>query len=487
MATSCIDGNSNDNCWCVIASILRARNQMGALVPAVGHIVGRLLWKMMKMAFEVGRDTLRAREQLGALASASTTASCRRFVAVAGSGDDVTMTATATTALVTWGHVLARLVWDMVVSTARVFVFLVDETSQGGHYDERCLCVRVSPLLLSVVGEIQDRALVHSWLWVDDTRYLGSGDGGHDVTPPVQRWIMCSAGDPASEWRKMRDDGVAVCEEPVWFRPHSEAVNSKWFVLLGRGVGSEKVLLVHRFNNDCNRQSGFSHHKVPLDVIAECDTLRFERQRPDELLLFLLKKARSEESSIVAIVIDVEQTHSNGALCVLSTTSWASPFVGGLTSSFVLRKKSGARCFICSAYIDDPNAERVFLGFAVEETTGCVTPLASDTWLDPVNDSMFLITDRHSATYSKLSTCDCNDPTNPSKVVVTSDCLDHQTGNISSEFNQRRALGVRSGSGFLLCTAGSHLRVIEPFTGFCVLTLVFPLCSTLHTTLQFCS
>ncbi|KAH3693092.1 hypothetical protein Pelo_19934 [Pelomyxa schiedti] len=91
----------------------------------------------------------------------------------------------------------------------------------------------------------------------------------------------------------------------------------------------------------------FSHYKVPLAQIDDGDTLRgaptpisFDEQRPDELLLVAVRKSRSAETSIVALVIDVEQTHSNGALCVLSTTSWPSPFACA-TSTFVMRKKSG--------------------------------------------------------------------------------------------------------------------------------------------------
>ncbi|KAH3714181.1 hypothetical protein Pelo_19311 [Pelomyxa schiedti] len=293
-------------------------------------------------------------------------------------------------------------------------------------------------------------------MWVDDTRYLGStlhkkavecGDGGDgdgdgyggeavDVVAPMSfaRWIMCNACDVGSLWPKRRDDGVVVCEEPVWFR-RKYGANSKWLVLLGCGVGGgEKV---HRFNDDSNknRTGGFSHHKVPPEVISDGYTLesallRFDGQRPDELLLFLLRKARSAESSIIVIVIDVEQTHSNGALCICSITPWSSPFVGALISAFVMRKKSGARCFICTAFISDPNTVRSYSGnqmrgIAVEEGTGRVTPLAPHAWFDPVSDSVFLIRD---ATCNNLLICDCNDPTSPSNVVMStnSNCLDDE-------------------------------------------------------------
>ncbi|KAH3722657.1 hypothetical protein Pelo_18637 [Pelomyxa schiedti] len=275
---------------------------------------------------------------------------------------------------------------------------------------DRSLCVRVSPLLLSVVGEIQDRAPAWSTLWVDDTRYLWDRFDSDDLsevqshsgggvcaavvqprTKPVRKWRLYS---DAGLGR--RDDSVVVCEEPVGFIHECKAANSKWLVLLGRGEsGGEKVLLVHRFDRCRNMIGEFSHYKVPLDLIADGDTLRgaptpirFDGQRPDELLLVVVRKSRSADTSIVASVIDVEQTHSNGTLCVLSTTSWPSPFAC-LTSTFMMRKKSGARCFICTEHISVPRTGTEYLdgckmcGFAVEETTGRVTPLAPYTWFDP--------------------------------------------------------------------------------------------------------
>ncbi|KAH3698885.1 hypothetical protein Pelo_19721 [Pelomyxa schiedti] len=133
------------------------------------------------MEFVVGGNTLRARDQLGALASASSTTS-RRGSGSGSVGGDVTVTTaatatttatanatasatatattttTSTTTLATEGHVLARLVWDLVASTARSFVVTVDDWYET-EKDEcdtksRCLCVRVSPLLLSIVGEV---------------------------------------------------------------------------------------------------------------------------------------------------------------------------------------------------------------------------------------------------------------------------------------------------------------------------------------------
>ncbi|KAH3714548.1 hypothetical protein Pelo_18942 [Pelomyxa schiedti] len=423
-------------------------------------------------------DGLRARDQVGSLASASTTS---RFVG-GGGGDDVTVTtplanATAekTTTLGTECHVLAKLV--------------ADGENLCGDTAERCLCVRVSPLLLSIVGEIQDREPVLSYLWVDDTRYLErTFDDVEEVEsaptvswpPParvVKRWRLCSAG---SDWKQRLEDGVVVCEEPEWFRKLCGEVNSKWMVLFGYGLGGGQVLLVHRFGDSRNKIS-----EVQLDIMADGDTLegaslRFDGQRLDELIL-VLRTARFARLSTRVIAIDVEQTHSNGALCVLSITSWSIPLLFGLTPTFVMRKKSGARCFICSEYIAT-NTGRKLSGVAVEETTGCVTPLAPHAWFDPVSDSVFLIRD---ATCNNLLICDCNDPTNPSNVIITnSNCsdeaLNHQSGNNNNQMHQ--SLTVRAQSGFLLCTDGSHLRVVEPFTGFCVLTLKFPLCR--HLTLE---
>ncbi|KAH3742980.1 hypothetical protein Pelo_15613 [Pelomyxa schiedti] len=406
------------------------------------------------MEFVMGGDNnnnpvLRARDQLGALASASSTTSGRRrrraATANATADDEIATAATGTTlVLATEGHVVARMVWDLVASTARsLLVTVVGRDDWRNRAGDRSLCVRVSPLLLSVVGEIQDRAPAWSTLWVDDTRYLWDRFDSDDLsevqshsgggvcaavvqprTKPVRKWRLYS---DAGLGR--RDDGVVVCEEPVGFIHECKAANSKWLVLLGRGEsGGEKVLLVHRFDRCRNMIGEFSHYKVPLDLIADGDTLRgaptpirFDGQRPDELLLVVVRKSRSADTSIVASVIDVEQTHSNGTLCVLSTTSWPSPFAC-LTSTFVMRKKSGARCFICTQHISVPRTGTEYLdgckmcGFAVEETTGHVTPLAPYTWFDPVNDSVFLIR-APLAEHNCLLICDCNDPTNPSKVM----------------------------------------------------------------------
>ncbi|KAH3714303.1 hypothetical protein Pelo_19189 [Pelomyxa schiedti] len=208
---------------------------------------------------------------------------------------------------------------------------------------------------------------------------------------------------------------------------------------------------------------------------------RFDWQRPDELLLVVVRKARTAESSIVALVIDVEQTHSNGTLCVLSITSWASPFAC-LTSTFVMRKKSGARCFICSEHIDRGEMR----GVAVEEITGRVTPLSPYSRFDPVSDSVFLITDRLSE-HNCLFICDCNDTTNPSKVGVSS-IMSTTNSHCSDKKPPRHRRGdnfeVHAQSGLVLCTAGPHLRVIEPFSGFCVVTLTFPLFKEIRITLM---
>ncbi|KAH3722486.1 hypothetical protein Pelo_18808 [Pelomyxa schiedti] len=112
--------------------------------------------------FVMGGDNnnpvLRARDQLGALASAWRSSSVAT--------DEIATTTTSTTLVpATEGHVVARLVWDLVASTARpLLVRVIGRDYWGMRASDSSLCVRVSPLLLSVVGEIRYRPLV------DDTR-----------------------------------------------------------------------------------------------------------------------------------------------------------------------------------------------------------------------------------------------------------------------------------------------------------------------------
>ncbi|KAH3732158.1 hypothetical protein Pelo_17006 [Pelomyxa schiedti] len=339
-----------------------------------------------------------------------------------------------TTTLMAEGHVVGRLVWDLVVSTARVFVFEVQgsitvEGQTGHRRAQRCLCVRVSPLLLSMVGEVDDRAVApSSFQWVDDTRYLQHLS---------DEWVLCSAsyekvGDSST------DNGVLLCEEPV-----------------------------------------------PLDLTEEDNLVRsllnFCKQRPDELLLIVNMQKKNAKIVTAVIVFDLEQTNTTGALCVLSTTTVSSSLLCGITDACVTRKQNGARCFICTVWVLDPKSTFGILnrsGASVEEFSGHVTLLdPSFTWFQPVNDSVFFIKDN--AAYGKLLICDCNHPTSPSQVDLSSSGIRYNTRNLPSGKVWSR---VSMESGFLFCSDNSHLTVVEPFTGFCVLTLEFPLCDFLVVT-----
>ncbi|KAH3758598.1 hypothetical protein Pelo_9605 [Pelomyxa schiedti] len=395
-----------------------------------------------------------------------------------------------TTTLMAEGHVVGRLVWDLVVSTARVFVFEVKgsitvEGQTGHRRAQRCLCVRVSPLLLSMVGEIDDRAVApSSFQWVDDTRYLQHCSGSPD------EWVLCSAsyekvgvqrsGDSST------DNGVLLCEDPVWLFSRCVAVNSKWIVLFGGASGScEKFLFLHCLEEANNKSCclrEFAQYKVPLDLTEEDNLVRsllnFCKQRPDELLLIVNTQKKNAKIVTAVTVFDLEQTNTTGALCVLSTTTVCSSLLCGITDACVTRKQNGARCFICTVWVPDPKSTFGILnrsGASVEEFSGHVTLLdPSFTWFQPVNDSVFFIKDN--AAYGKLLICDCNHPTSPSQVDLSSSGIRYNTRNLPSGKVWSR---VSMESGFLFCSDNSHLTVVEPFTGFCVLTLEFPLCDFL--------
>ncbi|KAH3722753.1 hypothetical protein Pelo_18541 [Pelomyxa schiedti] len=255
------------------------------------------MWPQHDPAMEFAKGphhvVLRARDQLGALASACVVGQqhqrLQNHTPQQQHSDDApgaTTTATASAAaLATWGHVVARLVWGVVASTARVFVFEVkgrekeraatgddgdgdgdddddddgregsagaantndyyhsSSSSQGG-LTRRCLCVRLSPLLLSIVGdEVEDRAAGVSSLWVR-----------HNMCLMSYRNLYHPATGRKWAWHSGYDGGFGkdLFEEPMSFHnSRCDAVNYKWIVALGaEGGGARNLLQLHCFNSN---------------------------------------------------------------------------------------------------------------------------------------------------------------------------------------------------------------------------------------------
>ncbi|KAH3742987.1 hypothetical protein Pelo_15620 [Pelomyxa schiedti] len=306
-------------------------------------------------------NALRARDQVGVLASATTAG-----------------------ILATDGHVVAKLVWDLVVSTAAVFVLRVAKIGAA-----RDLCVRVSPLLLGIVGEIQDGEYCCVVL-PDDARYMLKRK--YECTG-WERVVLYTGARPAATEPDKRirgyggggvdeggGGGVLLCQKPVWFKTECEVVTPKWIALFGGRddggwpIGREKFLLLHRWGDRLS--SEFVHCGIPLTIFADgvLAILAFNSTRFDDnqLLLVLNKSDELGPHLHIINIIDAEQTHVTGKLCIVSTTMFSFPALR-IQNLFVMRKNSGTRSFFCTG-VSDPGMR--FVRFSVAEVSGCVTQLA---------------------------------------------------------------------------------------------------------------
>ncbi|KAH3714353.1 hypothetical protein Pelo_19137 [Pelomyxa schiedti] len=248
-------------------------------------------------------------------------------------------TATATT-IAAVGHIVGRLLWDLVRDTSTTFVLRV----KGGDSPCTCsgaknLCVRISRLLGSVVGDVEQRmtGTTLRCYWLSDTAFVG----------------MARDGNCKAEW--------CLRDLPAGFIQVCEAANRKWLVRCGDNSAAnqsddpgrpdeELVLVTVRLGTGKRGVNGVEgssageavitalRQSVVPSLFSVCE-LKFMPSRPDELLLAVCEFSKTETAPTL-IVVDVEETHCSGTLRVVSITRCSTGLRGYLSLDSVFARHS---------------------------------------------------------------------------------------------------------------------------------------------------
>ncbi|KAH3767397.1 hypothetical protein Pelo_712 [Pelomyxa schiedti] len=305
-------------------------------------------------------------------------------------------------------HIIGRMVWDLVRDTATTFVLDVqgrrrakcdaigrgeeptenEDQEQEEKEEHVFLCVRVSRLLGSVVGDIEERgaAGVPGPYWVSDRLFVAlqwEFDGGS--TDPSGRWYM---------WDSVAGEILGIVDEdPATFSEELHVANGKWLVRAGRtpaavvryyGDPPPSVMLTVRLNLQGPVEAGLC--RFCCEGGATCVELpqflmqmEFVPSRPDELLLVVCV---GRETSPRLLIVDVPGTHVGGTLKVLSVTRCLITLIEDLTlfSVFTMKRHDGSLCFVTQ--MEDHC-------FEVERSTGVVRNIACGSYC-PLSDSEYV-------------------------------------------------------------------------------------------------
>ncbi|KAH3767530.1 hypothetical protein Pelo_590 [Pelomyxa schiedti] len=365
------------------------------------------------------------------------------------------------------GHVVGRLMWELVRDTARTFVIQVNGGSRlafgrpGG-----CVCLRVSPVLAGVVGVVEGR-----WSGAAGYRFNWNADRSACSIVP-EKWQLCGGGNPEEM------SVVRVIEHPEEGIPGRCAVNSKWLVTCGEfsdGKGGRQLMMVTQRLMRLVSNSARGYHRCGEEVASVALSphavdsksvfiMQFSQTGVDELLLTVLEQHEKITPSI--LVVDVESTHSTGSLSVISVTRVDVESSYAFSYLLPMRKQDGSRTFITEGstlahYVPES------LSLEVQETSGTTRRLPDKQYCQ-LNDSEYFIGGSNADGHVPIWNCNnTNNPEAISKVL----CAFHHSPEEPKKKNS-----VTGARGFLfhINQSDSRIRVIESTSQCCSVTISFP-------------
>ncbi|KAH3745416.1 hypothetical protein Pelo_13165 [Pelomyxa schiedti] len=410
------------------------------------------------------------RSQLGALAAGATISRCGANSAMVG--------------VMGHGHATSfvRMLWfDWLRPTIRFFVVEVS--------DDTSISFALSPLLLSVARAPSPppaRAFpTPGDLWVDISRVA-------DVRFGVLRLRHVQSG---------RGGGVAVAQSPPRCT-FAYGVNSKWAAMLAESgfghsccgatltvaslAGLECQPSVNDTGSDFFAYRGGAGWPLVNSFAVEIPSLQspgprqvrmhLDKSVDREVIVVQQAQKNHYQNIAVILVVDMEQTYNTKSLAILSTTTCTFPVSYSFESLVVLRNSLprspgyGSRSFfvtivhtesVYSSHSQPSNNEV----FRVEESTTNFTNMLSNVaHVFRVCDSLLGVSYNINKKQECIQFYHRDDPTRP---------LNLPGSMIYESHKGKKVRTFSADSGFVFSVFGNMIDVIEPTSGFLVLTITF--------------
>ncbi|KAH3722493.1 hypothetical protein Pelo_18801 [Pelomyxa schiedti] len=238
-----------------------------------------------------------------------------------------------------------------------------------------------------------------------------------------------------------------------------------WAVALDSRPASLVIVRLLRGDDDSAAGTDASRRvRVPLDALFTCSELVFPSCFRDELLLigYQASEGRKKLLGLAFVVVDLRRSFQTGSLCVTASAIIADEEINHTLTRereclppLFLKKRDGSGAFVLSLPLSDL--------VQVDSSTGQITHLACSIMngvppnLTQLNQSVFCAHCMPGYPNSLCELWDCHNTTRPLKTVSVPECRQ-----------------VMAGSGFLFIVTGDRIQVLEPLSGFVVLTITFP-------------